>query len=142
MRPRVIGSFVAGYGITSVTADPAVITIEGPQNRVGAIDVAITDPVDATGVVGTGHIYHPRLCARSAGADSASGADSRNRKHRKTIRGSRPALSASLSQNFKRELFGTDGIRGVAGEYPLDRTTVYAIGRALGQRLAERDKER
>ncbi len=37
-----------------------------------------------------------------------------------------------------RQLFGTDGIRGVAGEYPLDRRTVYAIGRALGQRLAER----
>ena len=37
----------------------------------------------------------------------------------------------------KRQLFGTDGIRGVAGEYPLDRRTVYAIGRALGQRLLE-----
>ncbi len=44
-------------------------------------------------------------------------------------------------KTFKRELFGTDGIRGVAGEYPLDRVTVYAIGRALGQRLAERDKD-
>ena len=62
VRPRVIGTFVAGYGITSVTADPAVITI-GPQNRVNAIDVAITDPVDATGVVGratfTTHAYVP-----------------------------------------------------------------------------------
>lgn len=38
-----------------------------------------------------------------------------------------------------RQLFGTDGIRGVAGQYPLDRRTVYAIGRALGQRLTERD---
>ncbi|HRE48107.1 MAG TPA: hypothetical protein PLD47_10310 [Aggregatilineales bacterium] len=28
--------------------------------------------------------------------------------------------------------FGTDGIRGVAGEFPLDPTTVFAIGRALG----------
>jgi phosphoglucosamine mutase len=37
-----------------------------------------------------------------------------------------------------RQLFGTDGIRGVAGEYPLDRRTVYGIGRALGQRLAKR----
>ena len=34
-----------------------------------------------------------------------------------------------------RKLFGTDGIRGVAGEYPLDRKTVYAIGRALGDHL-------
>ena len=50
-------------------------------------------------------------------------------------------MSATLQQNFKRQLFGTDGIRGVAGEYPLDRATVYAIGRALGQRLAKRDKE-
>ena len=34
-----------------------------------------------------------------------------------------------------RQLFGTDGIRGVAGEYPLDHRTVYAIGRAVGHRL-------
>ena len=31
-----------------------------------------------------------------------------------------------------KQLFGTDGIRGVAGEYPLDAATVYAFGRALG----------
>ena len=34
-----------------------------------------------------------------------------------------------------RKLFGTDGIRGVAGEYPLDKKTVYAVGRALGHHL-------
>lgn len=34
-----------------------------------------------------------------------------------------------------RKLFGTDGIRGAAGEYPLDRPTVFAIGRALGHHL-------
>ena len=34
-----------------------------------------------------------------------------------------------------RKLFGTDGIRGVAGAYPLDRQTVYAVGRALGHHL-------
>jgi phosphoglucosamine mutase len=49
-------------------------------------------------------------------------------------------LSVSPQKNFKRDLFGTDGIRGVAGHYPLDRPTVYAIGHALGQRLAERHK--
>lgn len=31
-----------------------------------------------------------------------------------------------------KQLFGTDGIRGVAGEYPLDPATVYAFGLALG----------
>jgi phosphoglucosamine mutase len=34
-----------------------------------------------------------------------------------------------------RKLFGTDGIRGVAGVYPLDKKTVYAVGRALGDHL-------
>jgi phosphoglucosamine mutase len=32
-----------------------------------------------------------------------------------------------------KQLFGTDGIRGVAGEYPLDPVTVHAFGMALGQ---------
>ena len=34
-----------------------------------------------------------------------------------------------------RKLFGTDGIRGVAGQAPLDPTTVYACGLALGHSL-------
>jgi phosphoglucosamine mutase len=34
-----------------------------------------------------------------------------------------------------RQLFGTDGIRGVAGEFPLTRETAYLIGRALGHDL-------
>lgn len=33
---------------------------------------------------------------------------------------------------MSRQLFGTDGIRGVAGEPPLDRRTAYALGVALG----------
>src|ERR1035438_1496982 len=31
-----------------------------------------------------------------------------------------------------RQLFGTDGIRGVAGEPPLDKRTAHAFGFALG----------
>jgi phosphoglucosamine mutase len=34
-----------------------------------------------------------------------------------------------------RQLFGTDGIRGVAGEFPLTRENVYWMGRALGHDL-------
>ena len=32
----------------------------------------------------------------------------------------------------KPKLFGTDGVRGIAGKHPLDRSTVWRIGRALG----------
>jgi phosphoglucosamine mutase len=35
----------------------------------------------------------------------------------------------------QRQLFGTDGIRGVAGEFPLTRQSTYLIGRALGHDL-------
>jgi phosphoglucosamine mutase len=34
-----------------------------------------------------------------------------------------------------RKLFGTDGIRAVAGEFPLDPITIYAVGLALGHSL-------
>ncbi len=39
---------------------------------------------------------------------------------------------------MSKKLFGTDGIRGVAGEPPLDRRTVHAVGLALGKDLRER----
>ena len=34
---------------------------------------------------------------------------------------------------MSRVLFGTDGVRGVAGKYPLDPPTTYALGLALGR---------
>jgi phosphoglucosamine mutase len=34
-----------------------------------------------------------------------------------------------------KQLFGTDGIRGIPGEYPLDGQTLYRVGRALGDYL-------
>ena len=36
-----------------------------------------------------------------------------------------------------RKMFGTDGIRAVAGEAPLDKRTVFAVGVALAQSLGE-----
>ncbi len=40
-----------------------------------------------------------------------------------------------MTVNNARKLFGTDGIRAVAGEYPLDAATIYATGLALGHSL-------
>ncbi len=40
-----------------------------------------------------------------------------------------------MSTVIERKLFGTDGIRGVAGIAPLDATTVFATGLALGHSL-------
>ena len=38
-----------------------------------------------------------------------------------------------------KTLFGTDGIRGEAGKFPLDSPTVAAIGHSLAEHLAERE---
>lgn len=40
------------------------------------------------------------------------------------------------------KLFGTDGIRGKAGDFPLDPVTVRVIGASLAQHLAERSEGR
>lgn len=54
VEPRVIGTLLSGYGIKAVSVDPVSVTIVGPQRRVEAVQAAVTDPVDATGVVGSG----------------------------------------------------------------------------------------
>jgi phosphoglucosamine mutase len=43
-----------------------------------------------------------------------------------------------LKPEDTRKLFGTDGIRGEAGKFPLDSHTVRVIGRSLALHLAER----
>jgi len=40
-----------------------------------------------------------------------------------------------------RQLFGTDGIRGIAGEFPLTLESTFLIGRALGHDLAKNAKQ-
>jgi phosphoglucosamine mutase len=50
-------------------------------------------------------------------------------------------LDDSSSMTQTRQLFGTDGIRGVAGEFPLTRDSVYWIGRALGHDLLRSNAE-
>lgn len=53
VKPRVIGTFAEGYRVAAVRTSPARVTITGPQNRINAIESVITDPVDASGVVGS-----------------------------------------------------------------------------------------
>jgi phosphoglucosamine mutase len=40
-----------------------------------------------------------------------------------------------MSPTAERKLFGTDGIRGIAGTAPLDSTTIFAAGLAIGHSL-------
>jgi phosphoglucosamine mutase len=44
-------------------------------------------------------------------------------------------MFVDVSMTQQRQLFGTDGIRGVAGEFPLTKQSTYLIGRALGHDL-------
>jgi YbbR domain-containing protein len=53
VKPRVIGSFATGFRIQEVASMPQLVTIVGPAAHVNDVEAAITDPVDASGVVGT-----------------------------------------------------------------------------------------
>jgi YbbR domain-containing protein len=61
VQPRVIGTLLGGYEMKEPVAVPPKVTIIGPERRVNTIVNAMTDPVDATGVVGnatfTTHAY-------------------------------------------------------------------------------------
>jgi phosphoglucosamine mutase len=45
------------------------------------------------------------------------------------------SVALQMTDTSKRQLFGTDGIRGVASEFPLTQESVFAIGKALGHDL-------
>jgi YbbR domain-containing protein len=51
VHPRVIGSFAAGRQIKSIAVNPPTIQISGPQQRVEAVEAAITDPIDVSGTM-------------------------------------------------------------------------------------------
>jgi YbbR domain-containing protein len=53
VHPRVTGNFATGAQIVRIDADPARITITGPRHHVEKIDAAITDPIDASGTLGS-----------------------------------------------------------------------------------------
>jgi YbbR domain-containing protein len=53
VRPRVIGATAPGFRMENVKVEPDWISIVGPEKRVQAIDSVITDPVDASGVMGS-----------------------------------------------------------------------------------------
>lgn len=63
IRPRVTGNFATGEQIIKVDADPPKITITGPRHHVDKIEAATTDPIDATGTLGsavfTTNVYVP-----------------------------------------------------------------------------------
>jgi phosphoglucosamine mutase len=42
-----------------------------------------------------------------------------------------------MTESTERRLFGTDGIRGIAGEPPLDPATIFAAGVAIGHSVRE-----
>ncbi|MFB0565978.1 MAG: phosphoglucosamine mutase [Candidatus Aminicenantaceae bacterium] len=50
-------------------------------------------------------------------------------------------MKKKLRRNKIDRLFGTDGIRAVAGEYPLDYSSVYTLGKALISLLREEGLE-
>ncbi len=122
--------------IERVEVEPANITISGPKKRVEAVEAAITDPVDVSGAMNRGSFSRHAVRFRPAdsGGEPRSGADHGHHAEG-SGQGRRAAISKTRMTSQTRQLFGTDGIRGVAGEFPLTQESTYLIGRALGHDL-------
>ena len=141
VKARVVGALPPGYRIASIIANPATLTITGPARHVNAIENALTDTVDATGVAGQAsfetmaYLPDPLVHITGSGLIHVIVITAENHLRKPE------SLNLAIPPRIIRQLFGTDGIRGVAGEYPLDRATVYAIGRACGARLVRRSAD-
>jgi YbbR domain-containing protein len=61
VRPRVTGTFVTGYSIAQIKSDPQNVEIIGPKKSVDAVESAITDPIDVSGLISpttySRHVY-------------------------------------------------------------------------------------
>ncbi len=53
VRARITGTLVSGFRIAAIAVDPPTVQIDGPSRHVELIESALTDPVDATGVIGS-----------------------------------------------------------------------------------------
>jgi YbbR domain-containing protein len=53
VRPRVTGTFVSGYSIAQIKSDPEKVEIIGPKKSIDAVESAITDPIDVSGLIGS-----------------------------------------------------------------------------------------
>jgi len=75
VRPRVIGATAPGFRMVDVKVEPTSVKITGPEKRVNSIDAVITDPVDASGVMGhatfNSHIYVSDPLVRLTGPSTA-----------------------------------------------------------------------
>ncbi len=63
IHPRITGNFAEGEQLVKYDADPERITITGPKRHVEKVDAATTDPIDASGTLGsavfTTNVYVP-----------------------------------------------------------------------------------
>jgi len=53
VRARITGALLSGFHISAITVVPPNVKIDGPSLRVGLIESALTEPIDATGVIGS-----------------------------------------------------------------------------------------
>lgn len=58
-------------------------------------------------------------------------------KERKTQSPLKPENSSSSISNYRKRLFGTDGIRGTAGVYPITPEIILKVGQAFGYVLSQ-----
>ena len=123
--PRFDGEGTNGYQVAHFTVEPKQLQMVGPGQPRGADRVGGDGPRRRVG--GGGRLGVSRECVRGGPVRAFRGLAAGDRH------GNDEEEIGYGGMQLGKQLFGTDGIRGVAGEYPLDPATVYAFGVALGR---------
>jgi hypothetical protein len=135
---EITGEPAPGAHLDEVVAEPRNARIIGPAKTLARIVTLPTDPVSVEGArdgllrndgahaPGAGSAGARRTGGHRAGPDPAGG----------PTRADAPADTGPRQKGKDVKLFGTDGLRGKAGDFPLDPASVRLLGRELGKRLS------
>lgn len=51
VQPRIVGTFASGYSIARIESTPPTVEVIGPRKAVAAVENAVTDPIDVSGLI-------------------------------------------------------------------------------------------
>ena len=135
---EITGEPAPGAHLDEVAAEPRSARIIGPAKTLARIVTLPTEPGlgrgprrgllrnDDARAPGAGSAGARRTGGHGAGPDPAGG----------PARADAPADAGPRQKGKDVKLFGTDGLRGKAGDFPLDPASVRLLGRELGKRLS------
>ncbi len=134
VEPAVTGEPASGLRVGDVRAEPAEVRIAGPAAALAKMSADRDGPGFGRGANRELLLHRPARPLRNGPAAPRGARDHGLDPARAGARAVSRADPRAPEERPLR-LFGTDGLRGRAGAFPLDAASLHAIGRELGRRV-------